>query len=297
MDSAAPSRPAARTAALVLAGLAVAHAGPGVTALGPVRRRFFPRLSGLGRADHVAVTFDDGPDPAWTPAFLEVLAAARVRATFFMLGTMAARAPGLAAEVAGAGHEVAVHGWAHRYTILRSPRAVADDLARATDAVAERDRRAAALLPAALRCAEFRRARRRTPARAHPGAVDLLGPGMDGGRHAPVGRHDAHQHPGRRRHGPAARLRLHLAAWFRRGGAGRPAPVARRMCATPARGRPGRRARTGSLIRGKGTPSACESVESCDRPGDLWKHKARPVRGAPAPTGTPQYAFSLRSGR
>lgn len=139
MDSAgarAASRPAARTAALVLAGLAVAHAGPGVTALGPVRRRFFPRLSGLGLADHVAVTFDDGPDPAWTPAFLEVLAAARVRATFFMLGAMTARAPGLAAEVAGAGHEVAVHGWAHRYTILRSPRAVADDLARATDAVA-----------------------------------------------------------------------------------------------------------------------------------------------------------------
>ena len=139
MDSAGPwaaSRPAARTAALVLAGLAVAHAGPAVTALGPVRRRFFPRLSGLGLADHVAVTFDDGPDPAWTPAFLEVLAAARVRATFFMLGAMAARAPGLAAEVAGAGHEVAVHGWAHRYTILRSPRAVADDLARATDAVA-----------------------------------------------------------------------------------------------------------------------------------------------------------------
>lgn len=132
----APSRPAGRTAALVLAGLAVAHAGPGVTALGPVRRRFFPRLSGLGLADHVAVTFDDGPDPAWTPAFLEVLAAARVRATFFMLGAMAARAPRLAAEVAGAGHEVAVHGWAHRYTILRSPRAVADDLARATDAVA-----------------------------------------------------------------------------------------------------------------------------------------------------------------
>ncbi len=141
MDSAgapAPHRPAARTAAaLAVAGLAVAHAGPGVTALAPVRRRFFPRLSGLGRADHVAVTFDDGPDPAWTPAFLEVLAAARVRATFFMLGAMAAREPGLAAAVAAAGHEVAVHGWAHRYTILRSPHAVADDLARATDAVAD----------------------------------------------------------------------------------------------------------------------------------------------------------------
>ena len=130
-------RPAALTAAmLALGGLAVTHAGPGVTALGPVRQRFFPRLSGLGRADHVALTFDDGPDPAWTPAFLEVLAKWQVRATFFMLGSMAARSPGLAAEVAGAGHEVAVHGWAHRYTVLRGPRAVADDLARARDAVA-----------------------------------------------------------------------------------------------------------------------------------------------------------------
>ena len=136
MGSEGPRAAALTTAALALGGLAVTHAGPGVTALGPVRRRLFPRLSGLGRADHVALTFDDGPDPAWTPAFLEVLAGRQVRATFFMLGSMAAREPGLAAEVAGAGHEVAVHGWAHRYTVLRSPWAVADDLARARDAVA-----------------------------------------------------------------------------------------------------------------------------------------------------------------
>jgi peptidoglycan/xylan/chitin deacetylase (PgdA/CDA1 family) len=124
-------------AALALGGLAVSHAGPGVTALGPVRRRLFPRLAGQGRADHVALTFDDGPDPAWTPPFLEILDKWQVHATFFMLGSMAAREPALAAEVAGAGHEVAVHGWAHLYTVLRSPRAVADDLARATDAVAD----------------------------------------------------------------------------------------------------------------------------------------------------------------
>ena len=130
------SRPAALAAALVLGGVAVAHAGPGVTALRPVRRLLFPRLSGQGRPGHVALTFDDGPDPAATPAVLEVLAARQVRATFFMLGSMAARNPGLAAEVAAAGHEVAVHGWAHRYTVLRGPRAVAGDLTRATEAVA-----------------------------------------------------------------------------------------------------------------------------------------------------------------
>jgi len=131
------ARPAALTAAALALGGAVMHAGPGLTALGPVRRRFFPRLSGQGRADHVAVTFDDGPDPAWTPAFLDVLATWRVRATFFMLGSMAAREPALAAEIAAAGHEVAVHGWAHRYTVLRRPGAVAGDLARARDAVAD----------------------------------------------------------------------------------------------------------------------------------------------------------------
>ena len=115
-------------AGLAAAGVAIAHAGPGLTAIGPVRRRLFPQLAGLGRPDHVALTFDDGPDPASTPAFLDLLAARRLHATVFLLGSMVARAPQLAAEIA-------VHGWDHRYTILRSPGAVFSDLARASDAV------------------------------------------------------------------------------------------------------------------------------------------------------------------
>ena len=127
---------AGAVAGLGMAGLAIAHAGPGITAIGPLRRRLFPRLAGFGRPDHVALTFDDGPDPASTPAFLELLAARRLRATFFLLGSMVDRAPELAAQIAGAGHEVAVHGWDHRYTILRSARDVHSDLARATAVVA-----------------------------------------------------------------------------------------------------------------------------------------------------------------
>jgi peptidoglycan/xylan/chitin deacetylase (PgdA/CDA1 family) len=121
---------------LTAAGLAVAQAGPGVTALGPVRRTFFPRLSGRGSADHVALTFDDGPDPQWTPHALDVLAARQVRATFFLLGSMTERAPGLAAQIAAAGHEVGVHGFDHRYLLLRGPRDTYDDLRRATDIIA-----------------------------------------------------------------------------------------------------------------------------------------------------------------
>ena len=55
----------------------------------------FPsRLAGLGRPDHVALTFDDGPDPASTPAFLDLLAARHLHATFFLLGSMVAEALG-----------------------------------------------------------------------------------------------------------------------------------------------------------------------------------------------------------
>jgi len=117
--------------------VAVAQAGPGLTGLGPVRRTLFPRLSGQGDPGHVALTFDDGPDPASTPAFARLLAERGITATFFLLGLMAARAPVLAAELAAAGHEIGVHGWAHRYLTLRGPRAAADDLRRATDAIAQ----------------------------------------------------------------------------------------------------------------------------------------------------------------
>jgi peptidoglycan-N-acetylglucosamine deacetylase len=120
---------------LTLAGLAVAQAGPGITGLGPVRRLLFPRLAGQGDPGHVALTFDDGPDPASTPQFAAVLAEHGVRATFFLLGSMVERAPGLAADLAAAGHEIAVHGWDHRYLPARTPAAARSDLHRAVDLI------------------------------------------------------------------------------------------------------------------------------------------------------------------
>jgi peptidoglycan/xylan/chitin deacetylase (PgdA/CDA1 family) len=130
-----PGRPLATAAGLALAGAAVAHAGPGISGLGPVRRAAFPRLAGQGDPGHVALTFDDGPDPAATPKFAELLGERGVHATFFLLGEMVARAPGLAADLAAAGHEIGVHGWEHRYLTLRGPRATLDDIRRATDLI------------------------------------------------------------------------------------------------------------------------------------------------------------------
>jgi peptidoglycan/xylan/chitin deacetylase (PgdA/CDA1 family) len=95
-----------------------------------------PRLSGRGRPDHVALTFDDGPDPVSTPRFLRLLAERRVHATFFLLGSQAHRFPGLVRDIADAGHEIGIHGWLHRPLLLRGPRATHDDFARARDTVA-----------------------------------------------------------------------------------------------------------------------------------------------------------------
>jgi peptidoglycan/xylan/chitin deacetylase (PgdA/CDA1 family) len=59
------------------------------------------------------LTFDDGPDPVWTPAVLEALAAARATATFFVLGERAAAWPVILERIVAAGHGVEVHGHGH----------------------------------------------------------------------------------------------------------------------------------------------------------------------------------------
>ncbi|EWT07463.1 bi-functional transferase/deacetylase [Intrasporangium chromatireducens Q5-1] len=63
--------------------------------------------------DTVALTFDDGPDPTWTPKVLEVLARHHIRATFFVVGTEALEHPDLVRRIRAEGHEVGVHTLTH----------------------------------------------------------------------------------------------------------------------------------------------------------------------------------------
>ncbi|MGI8429942.1 MAG: polysaccharide deacetylase family protein [Solirubrobacteraceae bacterium] len=81
-------------------------------------------------SDGVAITFDDGPHPEGTPAVLEVLTRARVRATFFLVGEQVRRRPSLAAEIVKAGHLVALHGYRHRLQLRCSARELRADLQR-----------------------------------------------------------------------------------------------------------------------------------------------------------------------
>lgn len=61
----------------------------------------------------VALTFDDGPHPTGTPAVLEVLAANRARASFFVLTESVKKRVAVLHEAAAAGHEIGLHGDAH----------------------------------------------------------------------------------------------------------------------------------------------------------------------------------------
>ncbi len=75
----------------------------------------FPTLyhQGAGDAHEVALTFDDGPDPEWTPKILDVLKAAKVKAAFFLVGVNAERYPNLVRRIVNEGHEIGNHTYYH----------------------------------------------------------------------------------------------------------------------------------------------------------------------------------------
>ncbi len=66
------------------------------------------------RAGEIVLTFDDGPMRAYTRPVLKALAAHCTKATFFMVGRMAAADPAMVKEVAAAGHTIGSHTWSHQ---------------------------------------------------------------------------------------------------------------------------------------------------------------------------------------
>ena len=86
----------------------------------PYLYRFLkPRLpealwEGDRRSNQVALTFDDGPHPQFTPPLLKVLAKYNVQATFFWLGSWVKKYPEVAQQVYEAGHQLALHSFVHK---------------------------------------------------------------------------------------------------------------------------------------------------------------------------------------
>jgi peptidoglycan-N-acetylglucosamine deacetylase len=61
----------------------------------------------------VALTFDDGPDPQWTPQILDILKSEKVTATFFIIGQNGQANPGLVKRIVAEGHEIGNHSYTH----------------------------------------------------------------------------------------------------------------------------------------------------------------------------------------
>jgi peptidoglycan/xylan/chitin deacetylase (PgdA/CDA1 family) len=119
------------------AGAIGVRTAPLIGCVRPLRVAIWPQLAGVGRQDHIALTFDDGPDPDGTPRILEELARLDITATFFLLGSMTTRHPEVARMVTESGHEIGVHGTLHLNHQLRTPADIRTDIAQAFDCISD----------------------------------------------------------------------------------------------------------------------------------------------------------------
>ncbi|HLC41181.1 MAG TPA: polysaccharide deacetylase family protein [Methylomirabilota bacterium] len=78
----------------------------------------------------IALTFDDGPDPDYTPELLRALARAHVRATFFLVGKRALAAPEVVKAIVNDGHEVGSHSWSHRHLWWSTPSQTREEVSK-----------------------------------------------------------------------------------------------------------------------------------------------------------------------
>ncbi|MEV6602158.1 bifunctional polysaccharide deacetylase/glycosyltransferase family 2 protein [Actinoplanes sp. NPDC051346] len=155
-DGPAPAPDRAPAPAAATGGAAVQRLGPSTA----VSSRGMP-------AKTIALTFDDGPDPRWTPRILDVLARHRAHATFFQVGSQVNKHPELARRALAEGHEIGSHTFTHADVAVLPDWRLDAELTLTANAVAAATGRRPVLLrppysskPAAVTAAEHRAHRR-----------------------------------------------------------------------------------------------------------------------------------------
>jgi peptidoglycan/xylan/chitin deacetylase (PgdA/CDA1 family) len=127
----------------MLAG--AAGLGAGLAAWGafhPASQLFGPTLRLTGRKGAIALTFDDGPNPAATPQLLDLLDRNGVRATFFLIGKHVRACPQLAANIAARGHVLGNHTETHPHLTWLSTQGSETELQRCQEAIEQATGRA-----------------------------------------------------------------------------------------------------------------------------------------------------------
>lgn len=99
----------------------------------------FPRCLWTGDrcVKEVALTFDDGPDPRYTPQLLEVLDRYGIKASFFWLGVCVERSPETAQAICQQGHWIGLHGYTHRMFNTLSPLELYESLEKTKTLIAQ----------------------------------------------------------------------------------------------------------------------------------------------------------------
>ncbi|MGW7169549.1 polysaccharide deacetylase family protein [Streptomyces sp. NPDC054884] len=115
-----------------LTGYGPPHAAPART---PLRHEPLLRMTGRGRT--MVLTFDDGPDPHYTPGILDTLGEYDVRATFFVCGEMAVDNQDLLARMAEEGHVVGNHTWSHPPLTRLTRAKIRSEMSRTSDVIEE----------------------------------------------------------------------------------------------------------------------------------------------------------------
>jgi peptidoglycan/xylan/chitin deacetylase (PgdA/CDA1 family) len=106
-------------------------------AMWPTSQLFGQALIAPRRPGELALTFDDGPNPAWTPQLLEVLARQDVHATFFLVGRYAQAEPELVHRIADAGHLIGNHSWSHPNLAVATTGRIREELTRTSETLQE----------------------------------------------------------------------------------------------------------------------------------------------------------------
>ncbi len=124
--------------AFIAAPIAAGVFATGITVYGAAYSRsqiFGPTICRTNSPRKLAITFDDGPNPAITPRLLDLLDRCQARATFFVIGRFARECPELLRETIARGHVLGNHTETHPNLFWLTPQQIRDELRRCNDAI------------------------------------------------------------------------------------------------------------------------------------------------------------------